>query len=71
MEKQERLDAIAQIFVDTMVESYKNYGAMQSMSDEEIENLVQENLAGVSNMGKIIAEKIDDKVYENNGLRLV
>lgn len=63
MEKQERLQIIKDNFVEIMNESYKQYGAANNFSQEEVDRLISENAQGVMMMGDFLAEKIDAQLF--------
>lgn len=63
MEKQERLNAIKEIIVETMNENYRNYGQFNNLSQEEVDKLINDNAMGVGQMADIVAEKIDSKLF--------
>lgn len=63
MEKQERLQIIKDNFIEVMSESYRQYGAANNFSQEEVDKLISDNLQGVTMMGEFLAEKIDSQLF--------
>lgn len=63
MEREERLRVIKDNFIEIMNESYKQYGAANNFSEEEIERLITDNAHGVSAMGDFLAEKVDAQLF--------
>ena len=64
MQKEERLDAVKSIIIDTMVENYRQYGIMNNMSEEEVDKLIADNVQGVSHMAHLVSEKIDATLFQ-------
>lgn len=63
MEKQERLQIIKDNFIEIMNESYRQYGASNNFTQEEIDRLISDNANGVGVMGDFLAEKIDSQLF--------
>lgn len=58
MEKQDKINIMKNIIVETMVDNYRSYGQFNAMSESEVQNLIDENLPSIGMMAEMVSEKI-------------